>query len=161
MEPLRVTFVLDSADLRSVAILTEALTALDELALARNPGTAPLYESGAVYRTEPIGTEEFLTTPMIYQRGYTDCAGLGAARAAELRRQGHRRATAFPIETPDRPCRWDRVCPREIHVVVTRDGTLATLEDPSAVLGMRPVPPEVLRHLAHASQVTLGRLGAR
>lgn len=161
MEALRVTFVLDRADLRSVAILTEALTRLDELALARRPETVPLYESGTVYGAEPIGTEEFLTTPIIYERGVTDCAGLGAARAAELRRKGNRNAVAFPIENPDRPCAWDRVCPREIHVIVSRDGTLSTLEDPSSILGMRPVPPATLLRLAHASQVALGRLGAR
>lgn len=157
-EALRVTFVLDAADLPSVRILTEALTRLDELALRRRPGTAPVYESGVRYRTEPIGVEEFPTTPVLYQRRIGDCAPLAAARAAELRVAGFPRAVAFPIETPDRPCVWDRACPREIHVIVSRDGTLATLEDPSAVLGMPGVPPDVLRTLAHRAVITLGGL---
>lgn len=161
MEALRVTFVLDRADLPSVAILTEALTQLDALALARNPRTVGLYESGVVFQSEAIGVEEFPTTPIMYERGVGDCAPLAAARTAELRRRGKPRAITIPIETPERPCIWDRTCPREIHILVSHDGTLETLEDPSAILGMRPVSPQILRELAHRAMVQLGRVPLR
>ncbi len=145
------TFVLDRADLASVAVLTEALTRLDELARARAPDLPPLYSSGVRYAREPLGTEEFPTSPVMYRRGRGDCAPLAAARASELRAAGYPRAVAFPVE-PAAPVCWDNgICPREIHILVTRDGTMNTIEDPSAVLGMRPVPAPMLRELAHAS----------
>jgi hypothetical protein len=152
-EALRVTFVLDRADLASVAVLTEALTRLDELARARRGSyLPPLYGSGVRYEAEPMGVEEFPTTPILYERQAGDCAPLAAARASELRADGYPLAVAFPVEAPSPAgCRWDRLCPREIHVLVTRDGTLDTIEDPSAILGMRPVPPATLRELARAS----------
>ncbi len=150
-DALRVTFVLDGADLASVAVLTEALTRLDELARMRRPDLPPLYSSGVRYEAEPLGVEEFPTAPVMYRRRRGDCAPLAAARAAELRVAGYPAAVAFPVEPPARVCYSDTFCPREIHILVSRDGTLNTIEDPSAILGMRPVPPETLRELARDS----------
>lgn len=129
---MRITFEIVEADLRSVAILLESLTALDQVWLHDHPLTPSLYESGVRFVPED-GTEVWPTIPIVLARGWGNCDMLAAWRAAELRQRGRTNAVAFPIRST--------LDPNLIHCLVSVDGTLATIEDPSHVLGAPPVPP--------------------
>lgn len=87
-----------------------------------------LYESGVRYQREPLGTtEEFAAIPAVLARGWGDCDDLAPWRVAELRHVGeHAKIKIIWKRHPNG---------RMYHIVVRRgDGTV---EDPSALLGMR------------------------
>ena len=101
--------------------------------LREHPDGPPLYQSGARYRYEvPDRPEQWLSIPWLLLSAVrpdvlADCKGLCAARVAELRRQGERRARCVwsVSRSHDRPV---------VHIRVRRaDGSR---EDPSALLGM-------------------------
>jgi len=120
-----------------LSILLEALTEINE-GVYRNNRTLPgLYQSGVVYRREPIGQEDWQDIIDLYQKGYGDCEDLCCARAAELRVRAGTQARPLvkgPKKMPNGVLLY--------HIVVQYpDGTI---EDPSERLGMgtRPEPFE-------------------
>lgn len=144
---LRATFIVTEIGIHQIAILCEALTRINELHLRTTPRTPALYASGVRYAPED-GREEFADLPTVYRRGHGDCEDLAAIRCAELRRDGFPLATALPLEVPSTPGR-----PRLIHIVVVADprDPIGTFEDPSARLGMPPIPPALLPLLLEGS----------
>jgi len=146
---LRALFLTDSADLDTAAVALETLTRLNELHLAQHE-EPPLYKSGVVWIPPPdciqFCEQDWPTIPIVRQRGKAPCNALAPWRAAELRKRGYPLATAFPIIVPGPP----PPAPTQMHAVVTRDGTIGGLEDPSARLGMPPMPHEQLVTLARA-----------
>lgn len=143
---MRINFEVVDADLRTVAILLEALTALDQVWIHDHPQTPHPYESGVRF-VEEDGQEIWPTVPFIMARGYGNCDQLAAWLAAWYRCHGWDNAVAFPI----------RAAPNLIHCLVSKDGTSATIEDPSAVLGAPPVPPELLARCVRESKLWLSR----
>lgn len=103
----------------------ETLVVLNLAFLTTTQGVPSLYSSGVKYQREPKGREDWLTLPLLLERGVGDCEDLAAARAAELRHAGERGARAIVKRV--RPGLW--------HCLVRRaDGRL---EDPSKKLGMK------------------------
>lgn len=102
-----------------------ALTVCNLGLLKLNP-LPPLYSTGVRYLRETVvkgrPKEIWLTTPLLYQRGFGDCEDLCTTRAAQLILQGiPARAVAVPVSIG-----W--------HIVVKwPDGRI---EDPSRQLGM-------------------------
>lgn len=104
-----------------ILVALEFLTQLDEVYLIYHPTTKPLYKSGVQYIVEAAGKEEWLTIPVLYQRGFGDCEDLACALTAE------RRVKGFPCDP------WLTKQGRVWHVQsICND----IIEDPSAVLGM-------------------------
>lgn len=109
----------------------EALTALDRVYLRSHPRTPELYASGVRYLRDADARDQgrplselWLTVPDVIQAGGADCKCLAAWRVSELRELGE---DASPHVLRVGPSLW--------HVQVRRgDGTI---EDPSALLGMR------------------------
>jgi hypothetical protein len=139
---IKVTFETMGADLETVAILLECAVALNQVWIRANPYTPNVYDMPIRYAPED-GSERWLTIPLLMLErpdaaGYwrTDCNNLAAYRAAWLRENGYPDATAFPIHGAN---------PNEIHCLVSHDGTMRVVEDPSAVLGARSIPTRVLR----------------
>jgi hypothetical protein len=98
--------------------LIEGIAQANQAYLANN-STAPLYDSGVVYRPET--TEQWRMIPEMLESGFGDCEDLVAWRIAELRNQGYD-VTPEILSTDS-----------GYHAVVAySDGTL---EDPSIVLG--------------------------
>ena len=128
---MKITFQIVHADLRTVAILLEALTALDQVWLHDHPRTPRLYQSGVRYVPED-GSEIWPIIPIVLARGTGNCDMLAAWRCAEMRADGFTDAVAFPIRST--------IDPSLIHCLVSRDGTTNTIEDPSNVLGAPAVP---------------------
>jgi len=90
----------------------------------------PLYQSGVRYSEEPEGQiESFDTIPAVLARGWGDCDDLGPWRVAELRAAGEKAKIRIQWK-------WHQISGQKLfHVVVRRaDGTI---EDPSALLGMK------------------------
>lgn len=113
-----------------------------ELSMVRLP---PLYQSGVRYQREPRGSEHWLLPSQVLGRGAGDCEDLAAWRAAELRTSG---------EDPFAQALALRSGPRTWHAAVIRgDGTI---EDPSAVLGMR-APAGLVAPVRFALRPELGR----
>lgn len=143
----------------SRATMLPALEALSQLneelmeTFAREHGREPrpLYSANVRYQPEPPGQEDWDTIAQVYPRGWGDCEDLAGIRVGELRRAGETSARADTYRSrtrPDGSAVW--------HAVVVRgDGTL---EDPSAILGMRT-------HRGHApegidwSEVMRGAMG--
>ena len=109
----------------------EALVALDRVYLRSHPMTPDIYRAGIVYLRDvdegdqgrPL-SELWYTIPDVIASGGADCKCLAAWRVAALRELGEH---ADPWVLQVGPATW--------HVVVRRaDGTM---EDPSALLGMR------------------------
>lgn len=144
---LRATFIVEEIGIHEIAILCEALTRIDELHLSRAPHTVPLYSAGVRYVPED-GREEFADLPTVYRRRVGDCEDLAAIRCAELRANGFRDAMCLPVEAP-RPAG----APRLIHILVIRNplDPLREVEDPSAILGMAPIPDRLLPTLIQGS----------
>lgn len=94
----------------------------EELRVDRYP---PLYQAGVRYRREK--GSHWAMPDEVMERGGGDCEDLSAWRIAELRESGVDPRASFVIRASGRPGLW--------HIAVRRgDGSL---EDPSAVLGMR------------------------
>lgn len=105
-----------------LAELVQALARVNARLIRR--GLPGLYESGARYRRESEGREEWRDAARVARDRVGDCEDLAAYRVGELLARGER-ACAHVYQP--RPGLW--------HVVVRRaDGTI---EDPSARLGMR------------------------
>lgn len=129
----------------------EALVVQDVRYLRANPHAPPLYQSGVRWRMEGVNTctgrpaEHFATVPEVLRQGWGDCEDLAAWRAAELRLAGYSDAYAFAVRSGGmvHPM-LGRV--NLIHILVSRDGSCAprAIEDPSVVLGMPPIPAQVL-----------------
>jgi hypothetical protein len=136
-----VTFQLGRPLVPAVNRALRLLVAQDVEYLRRHPGTPDLYRSGVRYQMEPLGREEWLTIPDVLARGVGDCEDLAAWRAAELRAKGYGDAFAFGVEAGvlTHPTAG-RVA--VVHVLVSRDGSCdpSQVEDPSAELGMPPIP---------------------
>lgn len=145
---LRATFIVEKIAIPQIAVLCEALTRLNELHLAAHPYTTPLYQTRIRYVPED-GAEEFADLPTVYQRGVGDCEDLACIRAAECRRAGWPLAVALPLEVP-RMQNGTRL----IHIVVIRDPLrpLESFEDPSARLGMPPIPAHLIPSLIEGSR---------
>lgn len=124
--------------LEALAQLNEEL--LEDFARQHGREPRPLYAAGVRYQAEPPGQEDWDTCAQVYPRGHGDCEDLAGIRTAELRRAGETSARADTYRSrvrPDGSAVW--------HAVVVRgDGTL---EDPSAILGMRT-------HRGHAPEGT-------
>ena len=107
----------------------ETLFKLDVAYLRDYPDSPKIYESGTVYRPEPVGEENWKTIPIILTDGFGDCEDLACWRAAELYAEGNRHvrpvAIAQPTGTPGFTL---------FHIVVRGGGVR---EDPSKRLGMR------------------------
>jgi hypothetical protein len=118
-----------------VRALIEALALADGAWLRDHPGMPLLYASGVVYRQDPFGSETWGDIPAILSATPPsgDCKDLVAWRLAELRLAGETGARPFLRRFTDtvqgRPI-------LEYHVQLLR-GDGRTIEDPSAVLGMR------------------------
>lgn len=112
---------LDLREQWEILVGLELLTQLDEVYLASHPKTKPLYKSGVKYLIEAPGLEEWLTIPVLYERGVGDCEDLACALCAEKRFRG---------------IACDPFVSKKGHVwhVMSRCGDL--IEDPSRVLGM-------------------------
>jgi len=125
---MRLAILADARDGRDLYALALALCALN-LAWMRSHSAPPLYRAGVRYRRERRGTngrrkEEWLTAPVLLQRGHGDCEDLACYRVAELQAAGDTQAKP-------RLTRHGRTW----HVTVLRgDGRI---EDPSKRLGMR------------------------
>jgi hypothetical protein len=145
---VRITFEVISADLRTVAVLLEALTTLDLVWLDERPQTPRLYESGVRYEPED-GSELWPVIPIVLARGFGNCDHLAAWRAAELRHDGHTDAIAFPVRVPS--------APNVVHCLVSRDRSGRHIEDPSARLGMPPIPPRELARVVEEHRQWLSR----
>lgn len=148
---LRATFIVEEIGIHEIAVLCEALTRINELHLERAPHTVPLYSAGVRYVPED-GSEEFADLPTVYARGFGDCEDLAAIRCAELRRIGFPDAMPLPVEAPRAPGG-----PRMIHILVIRNplDPLREVEDPSAILGMPPIPDRMLPGLIEGSSAWL------
>lgn len=131
---------------RSILAFLEAMVCHDVGLLEADPSLPGLYESGIRYQRErpPEGAvqladalgvtlrtpEEWRDIPACLAAGHADCEDLATYRAAELRaRQGVEARAVIRG-------RWSPVDRRWVYHVVTAypDGTI---EDPSALLGMR------------------------
>lgn len=145
---MRINFDVIEADLRTVAILLEALTALDQVWLHDHPLTPHIYEAGVRFVPED-GQEIWSTIPLVIARGYGNCDQFAAWLCAQYRVQGWTDAVAFPIRST--------LDPSLIHCIVSRDGTMSTIEDPSHVLGAPPVPPADLARSLERSKAWLRR----
>lgn len=86
-----------------------------------------LYASGVRYRAEPFGQERWQLPAETFWRKHGDCEDLAAWRAAELVVSG--------VDVNARAV-VKRVRPGLMHCLVLR-GDRVTLEDPSALLGMK------------------------
>lgn len=102
MRPQGVAFGIDDAfhprasktnNAIALRALLDCLVDLDVIYLEACPNTPHLYDSGVVYRLMP-SKAPWDTTPILINRGYTDCKSLVAARIAELRRAGR---VAMPV----------------------------------------------------------------
>ncbi len=146
---LRALFLTTTSDLETAAVALEALTQFNVLHLAQHV-EPPIYESGVIWIPPPtciqFCEQDWPTIPIIRQRGRASCNSLAPWRAAELRARGFPLAVAFPmiVNGPPPPA------PTQMHAVVTRDGTIDGLEDPSARLGMPPMSQSEFRSLARA-----------
>jgi hypothetical protein len=111
----------------------EALTRINEHILERaessGRGLPLLYGAGVRYRPEAAGREDWDPVNVVYPRGWGDCEDLAAVRAAELRHHTGERARADTYVSRTGPTG------RTWHAVVVRED--GTVEDPSALLGMR------------------------
>jgi len=113
------------ASIGAIECAAEGLTALNyklmHTASVGGGGFPALYDSGIVYRREPIGSEAWQNATELLRTGEGDCEDLAGYRAAELRMQGE---------------------PAMVAIVLTRRGTYhavvrhgdGTIEDPSKIL---------------------------
>jgi hypothetical protein len=111
--------------------LVESVAEQNRLLMSKHPLPA-LYESGVVFRNEPWCSkfETLATAPVVYRRGWGDCAHLVAWRIAELRNQG----VAATCKIYWRVHKKAGATVRLFHVEVRLpDGSV---EDPSRFLGM-------------------------
>jgi hypothetical protein len=106
--------------------LLAALTHIDALARMRR-AFPPLYEGHVHYEAEPIGKEEWLSTPALFARGAGDCEDLAADLAASYQLAGIDARPMLQLES--------RSITGDVwHVIVVLpDGRT---EDPSRLLGM-------------------------
>lgn len=109
----------------------EGLTALDEVILRDGQAPASLYDTGAIYKTEP--TDIWRHAVDVAREKWGDCEDLSAYRAAELRVSG---------EDPAARVRTYPTGPHRYHAIVVRGSGI--VEDPSRVLGMRVPPGKVM-----------------
>lgn len=113
------------ATIGAIESVAEGLTALNyrmmHIASVGGGGFPALYDSGIVYRREPIGKEEWQSAANLLRTGEGDCEDLAAYRAAELRFEGEPATVAIV-----------RTRRGSFHAVVRRgDGRI---EDPSRIL---------------------------
>jgi hypothetical protein len=118
-----------------VRSLLAALVLVDYLAIMSDPSVPSLYRSGVRFKREPKGTESFVDLYEVLKNGGGDCAHLAAWRCAELRAKGERATLRVTWQVD--PKKNLRV----FHVVVRREDQ--SVEDPSALLGMRSVADSV------------------
>lgn len=135
--------------MQPLLIALEALTSINEWHLneaIRSGKPLPrLYESGVYYEEEPPGQEDWLDIHSLYRAGKGDCEDLACALAAERRVYDGIMATPIIKQKfipstklisagyPQKEIPQDGIF--LVHVLsMLPDGTI---EDPSAVLGMR------------------------
>ena len=107
----------------------EAMVQCNEYWLRHHADTPGLYESGVRYQREGK-PERWYDIPHIMLRGYDDCEGLSAWRAAELRMAGYQaQATLKRFTRPDGSTLYH--CLAEV-----KKGRQMIIDDPSARLGM-------------------------
>ena len=123
-------------------VMLDALVRLDLLFFHAVPNAPRLYQSGVVYKREPPGQEQWLSWPVMIERGNGDCEDLACWRVAE-----HAWFTKTPVSYA-RPA--TQLVPGKCYPVWSRKenyhgGYLyhirawlgnGTIEDPSARLGM-------------------------
>jgi hypothetical protein len=73
---------------RILLYLLESLAAVDLIWRKAYPNNPSVYTRGAVRYEREQGTEEWLTTPVLFARGAGDCEDLAMERVAELREKG-------------------------------------------------------------------------
>jgi hypothetical protein len=111
---------------RALKAATQGLVALNREILRANQ-MPPIYKSGVQYRAESLGAERWRRADEVWRLGVGDCEDLAAWRVAELQLRGE-------LAQPD----IVRTGFKRYHARVRRgDGTI---EDPSALLGMRTRP---------------------
>lgn len=122
---MRVRYVgeVDGPESALAALESHVYRAQDELRRHRLP---PLYRSGVKYQRAPMESR-WRTPRQVLRLGYGHCPDLAAWRVAELRESGEDPDATITIRHGGRQGLW--------HLVVRRGDD--TLEDPSAVLGMR------------------------
>lgn len=128
---MRVTVELESPQAREPAVLVHLLAALCETVTRANCATGQvpdLYRSGVRYAPERPGVETLALWDAVLAKGSGDCGHLACWRAAWLRQHGEPKARVRII---------GKVFPqgRVYHAIVQRQN--GSLEDPSAILGMR------------------------
>jgi hypothetical protein len=111
------------AEPETLEALLEGLVRVN-LRLLDRSALPPLYQSGARYRRERKGSEDWKTCERVYSSRSGDCEDLAAWRVAELRHAGE--VDAVAIVVPGGPRIW--------HVQVMRAN--GSVEDPSRILGM-------------------------
>jgi len=113
-----------------MTVMLDMLTAVDELELRAYPHLPLLYRSGVKYYREPFGDDPWQDVLTTLSVGYGDCEDFAAWRAAELRvRYGIAAVCEFHHLITDK-------MQHKFHIFVRYpDGRL---EDPSAILGMKP-----------------------
>ncbi len=102
MRPQGVVFGIDgafhpraskTANAIALRALLDCLIDIDIIIIKACPRLPRLYNSGVVYRLMPSGAP-WDSTPILMQRGFTDCKSLVATRIAEIRAAG---STAIPV----------------------------------------------------------------
>ena len=102
----------------------EAFVRINMAYLIAHPDTPPLLRSGVRWRREG-SPEQWHDIPEILKRGYDDCEGLAAWRAAEMRLKYRR---PFMVRTyQSRP---------GLRHAIVFDPDLKRIHDPSRALGM-------------------------
>ncbi|UJR87308.1 MULTISPECIES: hypothetical protein [Sandaracinus] len=121
---------------RSLRAMLMALSAINTLYLREYPQTPSLYESGVVYRAEPLPQERWQALPSLIEQGFGDCEDLSCGRVGDLVvREGIQARPDFRFTRFNEQGHVDdRGRFSLYHIVVRRpDGSI---EDPSALLGM-------------------------
>lgn len=105
----------------------------------RNYKVPLLYEAGVRYQEEPehFPCEEFAAIPVVLARKWGDCDDLAPWRVAELREQGERADIRLSWKKRSNGSRLYHVTVRRGDGKIQRDGSVGTIEDPSALLGMK------------------------
>jgi hypothetical protein len=123
---------------RVLAIMLQALCALNEDYLREHPQTPSLYRAGVWYEQEPRGHEQWLSIPWILMRRDSgrgvDCEDLACYRIADLRVRG-----GEPSAAPYVTDHVDRNGQLTYHIRVRRKS--GEIEDPSLNLGMNATAP--------------------
>lgn len=98
-----------------------------------------LYNAGVRYAEEPehFPCEEFASIPVVLARKWGDCDDLAPWRVAELREAGENAHIRLSWKRRGNGTRLYHVTVRRGDGIAQPDGSIGSIEDPSALLGMK------------------------